>query len=228
VSTSSSYLGVTTVRQDDVNRQFSLTGGSSYTNAHQAIYASFIVNFTNLPTANGAYFAHLKFGTISSSSFEGKIFALAGNPAQTTNNFSALPNTFRLGVRRRDRPIARTRFPGGLALNTDYQVVFGWNPTDVADSDGNMPFGDAAYLWVNPISSSGASITSDTFTRTASPGNNIADCFAFRQATGFGGFLTVSNLIISQRFIEAFTNSLAPMPSHPRLLSTDSGNQQFC
>jgi len=222
VCTSSAYLGVTSanVRADDVNRLFATTGGSSYTNAHQVIYASFIVNFTNLPTVNGAYFAHFKFGVATSSSFECRLFALIGNPAQPTNNFNALPNTFRLGVSAAAQSGSPNAiFPVDLALNTDYQVVVGWNPTENPDSDGNVPFGDAAYLWINPVSpSSTVAISGDTFTRTAAPGNNIADDFAFRQASGFGGFLTVSNLVIAQRFIEAFTNSLVTNAVAPQIV----------
>src|ERR1039458_388984 len=93
VSTTTAYLGVTATRQDDVNRQFSITNNSIYTNVQQFIYASFIVNFTNLPTANGAYFAHFHYGLPTSSSFEGKLWALAGNKAPiTTNVFNNLPN----------------------------------------------------------------------------------------------------------------------------------------
>ena len=53
VSTSSANGGVTVTRGGDINRQFSITNSSVITNAHQLVYASFIVNFTNLPTTNG-------------------------------------------------------------------------------------------------------------------------------------------------------------------------------
>ncbi len=124
VSSSSTYLGVTTTRSGDVNRQFSTTNNSVFTNVQQIIYASFIINFTNLPTANGAYFAHFHSGTPLSTSFEGKLWALAGNPAQTTNNFAALPNTFRLGVTAANSGGPTSHILAeDLAWNTDYQVV---------------------------------------------------------------------------------------------------------
>jgi hypothetical protein len=196
VSSSSTYLGVTSTRSGDVNRQFSLTNGSPYTNGQQYIYVSFIVNFTNLPTANGAYFAHFKYGAPGSSSFEGRLFALAGNPAQPTNNFAALPNTYRLGVSAAAQSGSpNVIFPVDLALNADYQVVLFWDPVD----NWNMT------LWVNPSSPSDVKVASnDTF--TPNPTNNIVNCFAFRQATGFGGFLTVSNLVVATTYDEAVTN----------------------
>ena len=73
-----------TIRSDDVNRQFCTVGGCSYTNALQAVYASFTVNCTNLPTAT-AYFAHFINGT---SSLQGRLFSLPGSQ----------PGTWRLGI----------------------------------------------------------------------------------------------------------------------------------
>lgn len=208
VSTSTTYLGVTATRQDDVNRQFSITNNSIYTNVHQVIYASFIVNFTNLPTANGTYFAHFHYGVPTSSSFEGKLFALAGNPAQPTNNFTALPNTFRLGVcaAGTGNGAPSATFPVDLALNTDYQVVLGWDPVTLY----------ALSLWVNPVSPNDVSVTSnDPYGPTTA---NIANSFAFRQASGFGGFLTVSNLVVSTTFSEAATNVWATNAVAPKIV----------
>ena len=216
VDTSSTYLGETVTRIDDINRQFATTAGSQYTNAHQLVYASFIVNFTNLPTANGAYFAHFHFGLPTSTSFEGRLWALAGNPAQPTNNFSALPNTFRLGVSANNgsSPIGRI-LALDLALNTDYQVILGWDPVTLL----------AATVWVNPISSSDPSVTSgDVFTPSAL---NIANSFAFRQASGFGGFLTASNLVVATTFIEALTNGMPTNAVSPRIVSQPVGVTNF-
>jgi hypothetical protein len=206
VSTSTAYGGVTVTRSGDVNRQFSTTSGSIYTNVQQVIYASFIVNFTNLPTGNGAYFAHFKYGLPSSSSFEGKLWALAGNPAQSTNNFTALPNTFRLGVSATGSGSPANVFPVDLALNTDYQVVLFWDPAGNAD----------ITLWVNPVSSADVSVASnDGYSPTLA---NIADSFAFRQASGFGGFLTVTNLVIATTFSEAATNVWATNAVAPTIV----------
>jgi hypothetical protein len=206
VSTTTAYLGVTATRQDDVNRQFSITNNSIYTNVQQFIYASFIVNFTNLPTANGAYFAHFHYGLPTSSSFEGKLWALAGNPAQPTNNFTTLPNTFRLGVSATGSGSPANVFPIDLALNTDYQVVLFWDPVNNWD----------ITLWVNPVSSADVSVGSnDSYSPTAA---NIANSLAFRQASGFGGFLTVSNLVVATTFSEAATNVLATNAVAPKIV----------
>src|SRR5258706_8576717 len=48
VVASTAYLGVTATRSGDVHRLLSLTNNSVYTSAHQVLYASFVVNFTNL------------------------------------------------------------------------------------------------------------------------------------------------------------------------------------
>jgi hypothetical protein len=207
VSTTTAYLGVTVTRTDDVNRQFATTNNSIYTNSQQFIYASFIVNFTNLPMANGAYFAHFKYGVPTSSSFEGKLWALSGNKAPiTTNVFNNLPNTFRLGVSATSSVIPANVFPVDLALNTDYQVVLFWDPVNYDD----------ITLYVNPVSSSDVSVASnDAYSPTPA---NIADCLAFRQASGFGGFLTVSNVVIATTFSEAATNVWATNAVAPKIV----------
>jgi hypothetical protein len=186
VSSTTAYLGVTATRSGDVHRLLSITNNSPYTNAQQVLYASFIVNFTNLPMAAGAYFAHFY---VNSSTFQGKLWAFT--------NGSVLPNTFRLGITAAGATASPNKiYPVDLALNTDYQVVLGYDPVTL----------DAMTMWINPISSSDFSITtSDNFV----PGTNIVNSFAFRQASGFGGFLTVSNLVVSTTFLEAFTNGVA-------------------
>ncbi len=214
VSSSSAFGGVTVTRSGDVHRNLSMTNGSPYTNVHQILYASFVVNFTNLPTVNGAYIAHFQNG---SSTFLGKLYALTGNPAQTTNNFYTQPNTFRLGVAAATtggNP-ANKIYPVDLALNTDYQVVMGWDPVNLY----------AVTLWVNPISISDTPVTTkDPFTPAA---GNIVQSFGFRQASGFGGFLTVSNLVLSTTFDEAFTNVLATNAVSPKVVYQPVGATNF-
>jgi hypothetical protein len=215
VSTSSTFGGVTTTRTGDINRQFATTNNSVFTNTHQLMYASFIVNFTNLPTANGAYVAHFKAGVPTSSTFQGRLWALAGNPAQTTNNFTALPNSFRLGVSATGSGSPSKMFGADLTLNNDYQVVLGWDPVTLL----------AVSLWVNPISSSDPSATSgDPFSPTA---GNVANSFAFRQASGFGGFFTASNLVIATTFDEALTNGASTNAVAPKIVSQPVGNTNF-
>jgi hypothetical protein len=219
VSTTTAYLGVTATRSGDVHRNLSVTNNSIYTNVQQVLYASFIVNFTNLPMTNGAYFAHFY---VNSSTFPSRIWALQGNPGQTTNNFAALPGTFRIGVQAGTAPLPNKVFPIDLALNTDYQIVIGYNPTS-----GNPNFpneDDSVTLWVNPISSSDVSVvTGDAFV----PGANIANSFAFRQASGFGGFLTVSNLVVATTFAEAATNVLSTNAVPPKIVYQPLGITNF-
>ena len=210
VSSSSTYLGVTFTRSGDVNRQFATAAGSPYTNVQQVIYTSFIINFTNLPTANGAYFAHLKFGIPSASSFEGRLFALTG-----TTNDNLLPNTFRLGVSASQSTSPSKVFPIDLALNTDYQVVLGWDPVTLY----------AMTLWINPVSpDDGSVISGDAYTPSSA---NIANSFAFRQASGFGGFVTISNLVIATTFDEAATNVWSTNAVSPTIVYAPQSRTNF-
>ena len=93
-----------------------------------------------------------------------------------------------------------------LTTNTDYQVVLQWDPVTAG----------ALSLWINPISSSDPKVASnDAFTGTPS---NIANDWAFRQATGFGGFLTVSNVVLATTFAEAATNVWATNAVTPQIV----------
>ena len=205
VSSTSGGNGLAPGRADDDHRNLALAVGSPYTNGLQVMYASFIVNFTNIPSANGAYVAHFQNGN---STFFGRLWALAGNPAQTTNNFSALPKTFRLGITTTNSGGPTTKILGvDLALNTDYQVVMGYDPITL--------FGTT--LWVNPIDSTTPGVISgDAFNPNAT--TSVAQSFSFRQASGFGGFLTVTNLVLATTFDEAFTNALSTNAVAPKMV----------
>src|ERR1017187_3115156 len=103
-------------------------------------------------------------------------------------------------------------FPVDLALNTDYQVVMGYDPAGL----------DAATIWINPTNSSDFSmVTSDAYT----PGTSYVNGFAFRQASGFGGFLTVSNLVVATTFDEAATNVLSTNAVAPKIVYQPIGVQ---
>ncbi len=217
---SSSVNGpLTTTRTGDITRPFAtLPNNSPYTNANQLIFASFIANFTNLPTANGAYFAHYKASTpTSTANFQGRLWALSGNPAQTTNNFSALPNTFRLGVSALNgsSPIGNKILGLDLALNTDYQIILGWDPLGLA----------GVTVWVNPVSSSDPSMTSgDSFTPSAT---TIVNSFCFRQASGFGALMTASNVVVATTFLEALTNGMPTNAVSPKTVRQPVGMTNF-
>jgi hypothetical protein len=177
-------------RQDDVHRFFT----APYTNSVIPVYASFIVNCTNLPNAAGTYFAH--FYT-NSTIFQGRVFALAG-----TN--LCLPNTWRLGVSGAAGS-ANQIFPIDLAMNQNYQVVVEWDPS----------VSYSATLWVNPVSSADtAVVSSDTISGIPCP----ALAFAFRQASSFGNwFCTISNLVTATTFSEAATNVWASNSVPPNI-----------
>lgn len=174
--------GGTLNRSGDVHRNFP----APYNNSQVTLYASFILNCTNLPNAAGVYFAH--YLTNSSTAFVGKLYALVG-----TN--LCLPNTYRLGVSALSSAGPTAIFPVDLAMNQDYQVVFEWDPVDLW----------AASLWVAPNDSSDLKVTSSEIVSASAtcPPQSLA----FRQASSAGNwFCTISNLVVATTFDEAATN----------------------
>ena len=185
-------------RQDDVRRNLT----SAYTNAPLVLYASFIINCTNLPNAAGTYFTHF-YGT--NGNFEGKIFALVG-----TN--LTQPNTWRLGVAGSANS-ANKIYPVDLATNQNYQVVVKWDPiTDYSIT-----------LWVNPVNSTDTSVESSDIT---SPVNVLG--FASRQASSFGNwFASISNLVVATSYDEAATNVWAYNSVNPGIATQPLGGTVF-
>lgn len=203
-----STSGVGLARQDDVIRPLCVTD-CLFTNNPTYLYASLTINFTNLPTANGQYFAHF---FVTNFIFQGRLWALTGNPTGTSNVFSALPGTYRLGVSAASGLSPSAILPLDLALNTTYQVVLGWDPVNLY----------AATVWVNPISEGDLSVTSND---AVTPGTVTA--FGFRQATGFGGFLTVSNLAVATSFAEAAENVWNTSPLPPVIVYQPASSTNF-
>jgi hypothetical protein len=205
-----SATGGTVSRQDDVNRRFSITNNSPYTNAQMVIYSSFTVNCTNLPNAAGTYIGHF-MGHVGTSIFMARVYALGG-----TN--LCLPNTWRLGIAAIGGTVNKI-YPVDLATNVDYQVVVSYDP------GGSQ----SAQLWVNPITSGDLSVqSSDPVTGSAV--TNIIAGFGFRQASGFGNaFFNVTNLAVATTFEEAATNvwaatNLAPTIEYPLKGATNFGD----
>jgi len=188
-----STSGTGLARQDDVNRPLCVSA-CTYTNSGTILYASFTANFTNLPSAGGAYFAHFQ---INGTTFPCRIWAW------TTG--TALPNTYRLGISAGTQTTPNKVIPVDLFTNVDYQVVVKWD-TGLG----------SATLWINPLSEGeiGTGLTSDT----AGVNVNPPIAFGIRQATGFGGFLTLSNLAVATTFDEAATNVWSRTPVAPILL----------
>jgi hypothetical protein len=157
-----------------------------------ALYGSFTVNFSALPTAGtaGSYFAHLK------SSAANEFYARIGATPE-----GAAEGSFRLALTNESWSAAATiEYPQDLSLNTDYQVVFRF---DLAT--------DQATLWVNPTNEASLSVTA---TDAVSFAAGSIEAYALRQGTsgtpaGGPGTLTLDNLRITTSFSEA----VVPEPS---------------
>lgn len=203
-------------RTDDVHRPFATIPDSPYTNSQIVTYASFTVNCTNLPNATGSYFAHFKDTT--TSNFVGRVFALVGTAGVGTppTNLTTLPNTWRLGISGAAGVVNQV-FPVDLATNTDYQVVLRYDPVNAF-----------ATLWVNPTSSSDASVsTSDAITSPWLLGI-IQTAFAFRQGGSFGNFFcTISNLAVATTFEEAATAVWNAAPVPPAIVYQPQSSTNF-
>lgn len=187
-------------RQGDVNRRLCTADNCSYTNGAQLLYASFTINSTNFPDADGGYFAHFALG---GGSFQGRVFAVSTN---------GLPNTWQLGVAAAGAN-ASAIFPADLATNTDYQVVIEWDPVTLF----------ANSIWINPVSASDPKVTSfDTVTPI------VATTFNFRQPSGMGNwFCTISNLAIATTFDEAATNVWSTNAVAPIIAYQPKGGTNF-
>ena len=187
-------------RSDDVNRPL-CTSSCVYTSSPTVLYASFTVNCTNLPNGAGTYFAHFQ---ASSSIFYGRVYAMTNGTVQ--------PKTWRLGIAG-GSGTARV-YPVDLAINTDYQVVVQWDPVTLF----------AATLWVNPVNSSDASLTSND--AVSAPSTTIA--YGFRQAGSFGNwFGTISNLAVATTWDEAATNVWTTNALTPAIVYQPKGNTNF-
>src|SRR6266496_192135 len=152
-----SASGGTLSRAEDVHCNY-----STFTNSQTIMYASFIVNCTNLPPATGTYFAHFWAG---GNNFHARVFAQAGS----------LANTWRLGVSAAATTVNKV-FPFDLVANTDYQVVLEWDPVTLS----------AATLWANPISAGDPNVITADAVTLISPADGLG--FGFRQASSFGNF----------------------------------------
>jgi hypothetical protein len=157
-------------RAGDIARIFTNTTPST-------IYASFVVNATNVVGLSN-YFAHfLIYGT---TTFKGRIFAV-GNSGTT-------PNTWRLGMTAAAGGSPKV-FPLDLATNVDYRVTFSYDNASLF----------LGTLWVDAVSPSDANVqTSDSTTTSA------LNAFAFRQPTSA---TTAPNLTIDDLYVgNSFTD----------------------
>jgi hypothetical protein len=138
------------------------------------LYASFVVNFSTLPTAGGTYFLHFKDAT--TGGFRCRVFAgVTGAGA----------NMFRVGIARASG--TAIFIPTDLSLNTDYLLVIRYDA-----GNGN------STLWINPGSEGATADRADgTDTWTATP----ITSFGLRQA-GSLGILTLDDLKVGTAFAD--------------------------
>ncbi len=136
-------------------------------------YASFVVNFSQLPAAAGNYFAHFMD---TNGSFRARVWALTGGAGN---------NKFRLGLSSLSASPAGVTNSTDLSLNTDYTVV-----VRLINTNG------AATLWINPSAETDAGVS----TAEGSSSNSLV-AFAFRQETG-EGVMTVDDLRVGTAFTD--------------------------
>jgi endonuclease/exonuclease/phosphatase family metal-dependent hydrolase len=147
-----------------------------------ALYASFTVKCTALPTSGGAYFAHF-----NSSSFRCVVWASTANAAA---------GMFRLGIGNTNGVIATsTQLAVDLSVNTSYFVVVRY---DVASGQST--------LWLNPVNETDPGVAAP-----GSAASTTISSFSLRQTSGMGTML-LDNLTVATTFAEATGNQVNVAP----------------
>ena len=163
-------------RTDDVNRLFDPV------NSQQMLYAGFVLNMSELPSANGTYFAHFKDDSFS---YLARLFALSGS--------AVMPGAYRLGIAN-VAGTATNVFAMDLATNVDYHVVLVFDTLNLATT-----------LYIDPASDADANISANDAV-SGSAAIATMSAFAWRQASG-EGVMTVDDLIVGNSFDEVATNA---------------------
>lgn len=144
------------------------------------LYASFVVNFSELPAGAGSFFAAFKDG--GSVNFRCRVFA---------STFGAGPGSYRVGIANTTNGTPNNLIPIDLALNTDYVLVLRY--------DVGSPVVTNSTLWIDPVSEL------DTNNQAVATDNAGAafplSAFAVRQNAGIGG-LKFDNLKVATTFNE--------------------------
>ncbi len=179
---SSGKLQVTFARNEDIDAP--LSGQPYATNSGAVLYASFVVNFSALPTSSGAYFAHFNPG----SNFRAIIWA---------NTTGAPAGLFRLGISNVGTgSIAPSgQLANNLSTNQNYFVVTRYN----------LGTG-ASTIWLNSISESDPSVTASD---TAVP--VTVSAFSFRQTSGEGTML-IDDLKVGTSFADVTSSNSVSAP----------------
>jgi hypothetical protein len=181
---------------EDVNAP--LIGAPYVTNqaANVTLYASYTLNVTALPDANGAYITHFKDNT--TFGFLGRVFISATNAA---------PGNYRVGIGNAGSTSNLTaQLPQDLLPNSNYTVVVRLRLTN-----------GISTIWINPSNESSPSVTD-----TASYPTNLVNIYqyAFRESSAPGGTATIDNLKVGTSFTGVTgLPSTAPLPPPPSISS---------
>ena len=140
------------------------------------LYASFVVNFSTLPSAGGAYFTHFK-GT-GNTIQRAKVFALTSG---------ASPGQYRIGLANAANTAAIAT-ASSFNANADYRIYVRYVLSNATST-----------VWVNPTSEASPSITATDI--VGSPGTITS--FALRQDTGIG-VLEIDDLKVGTSFADVF------------------------
>jgi len=162
--------------KEDVNAP--LIGGPYMTNSGMVLYSSFVINYTTLPNATGAYFAHFKN---DASGYLCRVWASSNSPT-----------SYRIGIGNNSGSISATAPQvQNLSPKVNYTVV-----TRLVLSNG------ISTVWVNPTSESSSSATAADSTNSLGIVTNLVNisAYAFREDAAEQGILTVSNLVVGLSF----------------------------
>ena len=165
--------------------------GQPYAPASSAVlYVSFKINYTNLPSSSGGYFAEFKDG---GTGFRARIFAQTAGAAS---------GAFRIGIANAGSSPAAV-FNADLLTNTDYTVVARMAVSNVVST-----------LWLNPSAETNAGVTA---TDTASAATITSYGFREDGSSGTIGNFFVDDLRVGTTFSDVVTN--APMLERPAIVS---------
>ena len=165
--------------------------GQPYASTSGAIlYVSFKINYTNLPSSAGSYFAEFKDG---GTGFRAKIFAQTAGAAS---------GAFRIGIANGGSSPAAV-FNADLQTNTDYTIVARLAVSNVVST-----------LWLNPTAETNAGVTATDATSALT-----ITSFGFREdgSSGTIGNFFVDDLRVGTTFSDVVTN--APPLERPAIVS---------
>lgn len=175
---SGGILNLHSSQTEDINAR--LIGSPFATDSGTTLYASFMVNFSALPSDRADYFAHF---LENATTFRGRVFV------STTNSPAG---TFRFGIGNTASTITNAITLGrDFSVGIDYVLVIRYDVTT-----------GVSTLWVDPQSEADQGLTAID---NASPSR--INAFAFRQSTNIGS-LRVDNLKIATTLADVVT--LAP------------------